>query len=139
MRRNKRYDGTREMPKSHPPHAPHPNAHTEQELKWLQDYHRRNPNISLGELYGKPREDKSRHPGSPCRVSVRLGFRKKVESTKEKSKHNKKYDTPLVTFVFTFLSHIIDKCTYGKNQKTLRKKHNRPEFIKDFFPQVYCW
>ena len=68
MRWNKQYDGTREtlMPKSHRPHSPHPNAHTEQEIKWIKDYHRRNPNISLGELYGKLREDKaySRHPGS---------------------------------------------------------------------------
>ena len=88
MRWNKAYDGTKEslMPKSHHPHSPHPNAHTEQEIKWIKDYHRRNPNISLGELYGKLREDKaySRHPGSLYRVFVRLGFRKKVESTKKK-------------------------------------------------------
>ena len=98
MRWNKQYDGTKEslMPKSHRPHSPHPNAHTEQEIKWIKDYHRRNPNMSLGELYGKLREDKaySRHPGSLYRVFVRLGFRKKVESTKKKSKHNKLYDTP---------------------------------------------
>ena len=55
MKWNKRYDGTKEslVPKSHRSHSPHPNAHTEQELKWIKDYHRRNPNISLGELYGK--------------------------------------------------------------------------------------
>lgn len=98
MRWNNAYDGTKEslMPKSHRPHSPHPNAHTEQEIKWIKDYHRRNPNISLGELYRKLREDKaySRHPGSLYRVFVRLGFRKKVESTKKKSKHNKPYDTP---------------------------------------------
>lgn len=60
MRWNKAYDGTKEslMPKSHRPHSPHPNAHTEQEIKWIKDYHRRNPNISLGELYGKLREDR---------------------------------------------------------------------------------
>ena len=48
MRWNKQYDGTKEslMPKSHRPHSPHPNAHTEQEIKWIKDYHRRNPNIS---------------------------------------------------------------------------------------------
>ena len=45
------------------------------------------PTYLLGELYGKLREDKaySRHPGSLYRVFVRLGFRKKVESTKKKS------------------------------------------------------
>ena len=98
MRWNKLYDGTKEslLPKSHRPLTPHPNAHTEQELKWIRDYHRRNPDISICELYGKLREDKaySRHPGSLYRVFVRLGYRKKVESTKKKSKHNGKYDTP---------------------------------------------
>lgn len=98
MRWNKLYDGTKEslQPKSHRPLTRHPNAHTEQELKWICDYHRRNPNISICELYGKLREDKaySRHPGSLYRVFVRLGFRKKVESTKKKSKYNGKYDTP---------------------------------------------
>ena len=98
MRWYKRYDGTREslMPKSHRPHTPHPNAHTEEEIKWIKDYHRRNPNISTCELYGKLREEKaySRHPGSLYRVFIRLGFRKKVESTKKKSRHLGKYDTP---------------------------------------------
>ena len=98
MRWNKAYDGTEEslVPKSHKPHTQHPNAHTKQELKWIRDYHRRNPNISICELYGKLREDKaySRHPGSLYRVFVKLGYRKKVESTKKKSKHNGHYDTP---------------------------------------------
>ena len=60
MRWNKIYDGTREslIPKSHKPHSPHPTAHTEEELKWIKDYHRRTPNISICELYGKLREDK---------------------------------------------------------------------------------
>ena len=58
MRWNKLYDGTREslIPKSHRPHTPHPNSHTEEELKWIKDYHRRNPDISICELYGKLRE-----------------------------------------------------------------------------------
>lgn len=97
MRWNRAYDGTREslQNKSHKPHSPHPNAHTEEELKWIRDYHRRNPNISICELYGKLRKDKaySRHPGSLYRVFVRLGFRKKSESTKKKSKHIGNYDT----------------------------------------------
>ena len=98
MRWNKLYDGTKEslIPKSHRPHSQHPNAHTEQELSWIRNYHRRNPNISICELYGKLREDKaySRHPGSLYRVFVRLGYRKKVESTKKRSKHLGHYDTP---------------------------------------------
>lgn len=98
MRWNKQYDGTREslLPKSHRPHRQHPNAHTEEELTWIRNYHRRNPNISVCELYGKLRQEKaySRHPGSLYRVFVCLGYRKKVESTKKKSKHQGKYDTP---------------------------------------------
>jgi Integrase core domain. len=98
MRWNKQYDGTRESlaAKSHHPKTPHPNAHTEQEIKWIKDLHRWNPNISICEMYGKLREEKaySRHPGSLYRVFVRLGFRKKVESTKKKSRHLGKYHTP---------------------------------------------
>lgn len=98
MRWNKKYDGTKEslLPNSHKPHSPHPNAHTEEELTWIRNYHRRNPNISICELYGKLREDKAykRHPGSLYRVFVRLGYRKKVESTKKKSKHLGLYETP---------------------------------------------
>ena len=98
MRWNKRYDGSRESmaPKSHRPHSPHPNAHTEKELTWIKNLHRRNPNISVCEMYGKLRQEKaySRHPGSLYRVFVRLGYRTKAESTKKKSRHIGHYDTP---------------------------------------------
>ena len=98
MRWNKQYDGSRESlaPKSHRPHTQHPNAHTEQELTWIKNLHRRNPSISVCEMYGKLRQEKaySRHPGSLYRVFVRLGYRTKVESTKKKSKHTGHYDTP---------------------------------------------
>lgn len=98
MRWNRQYDGTKESlaAKSHRPHHPHPNAHTEEELGWIRNLHRRNPNISVCELYGKLRREKaySRHPGSLYRVFVRLGYRKKTESTKKKSKHQGHYDTP---------------------------------------------
>ena len=84
------------MDKSHRPHSRHPKAHTEEELGWIRNYHRRNPNISICELYGKLLQDKgySRHPGSLYRVFIQLGYRKKVESTKKKSKHLGHYDTP---------------------------------------------
>ncbi|MDD6276022.1 MAG: DDE-type integrase/transposase/recombinase [Clostridia bacterium] len=98
MRWNKLYDGTKEslQSKSHKPKTQHPNSHTETELNWIKNYHRRNPNISLCELYGKLRTEKgyTRHPGSLYRVFVRLGYRQKVESTKKKNKHQGKYDTP---------------------------------------------
>lgn len=68
MRWNKKYDDTTHslMDKSHKPHTPHPNAHTDEEIKWICNCHKRNPNISVCELYGKLRANKgySRHPGS---------------------------------------------------------------------------
>lgn len=98
MRWNKKFDGTKEslVDKSHRPKSPHPNAHTEQEIKWIRDLHRRNPHISVCELYGKLRTEKgySRHPGSLYRVFVRLGYSAKTPSTKKMSKP-KPYDTPI--------------------------------------------
>ena len=40
---NKKFDDTKEslLNKSHRPHFKHPNAHTDEELKWIQVYHRR--------------------------------------------------------------------------------------------------
>lgn len=72
-----------------------PNSHTEKELAWIQNYHRRNPHISVCELYGKLRTQKwySRHPGSLYRVYCRLGFTIKAPSTKKKRKAQP-YDTP---------------------------------------------
>jgi len=97
MRWNKKFDGTKESltNKSHRPKSPHPNSHTEKELKWIKDLHRRNPHISVCELYGKLRLQKgySRHPGSLYRIFVKLGFSSNAPSTKKK-RRNKPYDTP---------------------------------------------
>lgn len=97
LRWNKRFDGSRDslIDKSHRPLTEHPKAHTQQELKWIQDYHRRNPHISVCELYGKLRSEKgySRHPGSLYRVFVRLGFAAKTDA-KHKKYQPKPYDTP---------------------------------------------
>lgn len=139
MRWNKLYDGTKEslMPKSHRPHSVHPKAHTEQELKWIKDYHRRNPDISVCELYGKLRQDKaySRHPGSLYRVFVRLGFRKNVVSTKKK-KHDKPYDTPkeLGMKWQMDVKHVPAACYSGKDdskfyQYTMIDEASRERFI----------
>lgn len=97
LRWNKKFDGTKASlaDKSHRPHSQHPNAHTDQELKWIRDLHRRNPHISVCELYGKLRVTKgySRHPGSLYRVYRRLGYSTKAVSTKEAYKPQP-YDTP---------------------------------------------
>lgn len=97
MRWNKRFDGTREslMDLSHRPHTPHPKAHSDQELKWIRNLHRRNPHISLLELYGKLKTQKgySRHPLSLYRVFRQLGYTSNVTSTK-KPYVPKPYHTP---------------------------------------------
>lgn len=96
MRWNKKFDGTKEslIDKSHRPLSPHPNAHTEQELYWIRCYLKRNPNISLCELYGKLRTEKgySRHACSLFRVIRKLKYNvNKEKHTKYTPKH---YDTP---------------------------------------------
>lgn len=97
MRWNRRYDGSKAslIDKSHRPLTTHPNAHTETELKWIQDLHKRNPKISICEMYGKLRSEKgySRHPGSLYRIYCKLGYSSHAPSTK-KMRHDGKYDTP---------------------------------------------
>ena len=140
MRWNRRYDGTRESlaPKSHRPKTPHPNAHTEEELSWIRNLHRRNPNISVCEMYGKLREEKaySRHPGSLYRVFVRLGYRRKAESTKKKSKHLGKYDTPAKLGVKWQMDvkYVPKICYVGRDgevffQYTMIEEASRKRFI----------
>ena len=96
MRWNKKFDGNKEslIDKSHRPLTPHPNSHTKQELYWIKNYIRRNPNISLCELYGKLRTEKgySRHACSLFRVVRKLKYNvNKEKHTKYTPKH---YDTP---------------------------------------------
>lgn len=146
MRWNKQYDGTKEslMPKSHRPKSAHPNAHTQQELTWIKNYHRRNPNISICELYGKLRTEKgySRHPGSLYRVFVRLGYRKKVESTKKKKKHTGTYNTPTELGVKWQLDvkYVPTACYSGNDderfyQYTVIEEASRERFIYPYKEQ----
>lgn len=97
MRWNKKYDGTKESlyDKSHKPNSKHPTAHTEIELKWIKDYIKRNPNISMIELYGKLRINKgySRHACSLFRVLRKMGYYKQKQATHTKYTP-KPYDTP---------------------------------------------
>ena len=57
---DKKYDGTMEslMDKSHKPNTRHPNAHTNQEIKWIRNYVRRHPKITLCELWFKLKREK---------------------------------------------------------------------------------
>lgn len=56
----KKYDGTIESieDKSHRPHGRHPNAHTNQEIRWIRNYVRRNPRITICELWVKLKREK---------------------------------------------------------------------------------
>ena len=146
MRWNKRYDGSAESlaAKSHRPHHQHPNAHSQEELTWIRNLHRRNPNISVCEMYGKLRveRDYSRHPGSLYRVFARLGFRKQVESTKKKSRHLKHYETPAMLGEKWQLDvkHVPAACYTGRDgnkfyQYTIIDEASRERFIYPYLEQ----
>lgn len=96
MRWNRKFDGNKQslVDKSHKPISKHPNAHTDTEIKWIKNLIRRNPHISMSELYGKLRTEYgySRHAASLFRILRKMGF------YVDKEKHNKyvpkPYDTP---------------------------------------------
>lgn len=145
LRWNKKFDGTRDSlrNKSHRPLTPHPNSHTPQELKWIQDYHRRNPHISICELYGKLRTQKgySRHPGSLYRVYCRLGFSSKAPSTK-KVRKPQPYDTPTQLGIKWQLDvkHVPAACYSGTVpqkffQYTVIDEASRERFIYPYMEQ----
>lgn len=90
------FDGTLESlkPRYCPPYTPHPNRHTDDEIKHIQDLIKRNPNIGLNELYGKLRLNYSytRNPVSLYRFLRKHGWYDEV-----KRKHTYKpqpYETP---------------------------------------------
>jgi len=95
---NKRYDGSNESLTDipHTPLTKHPNAHSTLEIKWINDYTRRNPNISLCELWYKLKINKgyTRHPASLYRFLRKMGWYKNI-NIKNTSKYvPKPYDTP---------------------------------------------
>ena len=77
------------------PHTPHPNAHTSDEIKHIEDLLRMNPYIGLSELYGKLKRNYSytRHPASLFRFLRKKGIYVTPEATKPKYEP-KPYDTP---------------------------------------------
>lgn len=97
MRWNKKFDGSKEslIDKSHKPLSSHPNSHTDLEITWIKNLIKRNPHITLPELYGKLRVEKgySRHASSLFRLLRKLGY---LSNNKEKHKKYipKPYDTP---------------------------------------------
>ena len=81
---DKAYNGTPEslMDKSHKPKTLHPNAHTNYEIKWIEDLIKRhkNDNLTLCEYWYKLRinKDYKRHIGSLYRVMRKLGYYKEI-------------------------------------------------------------
>lgn len=97
MRWNKRYTGDRSSlaDRSHQPRTEHPNAHTEQELAWIRNLWRRNPNSTCLELYGKLlKRGYTRNPNSLYRVMRRLGYITKPKIKNTSKYVPKPYDTP---------------------------------------------
>lgn len=90
------YDGTLNSlePKYCAPYTPHPNRHTEDEIKNIKNLIKRNPHIGLNELYGKLRLNYSytRNPVSLYRFLRKNGWYANVKKlTKYIPQH---YDTP---------------------------------------------
>lgn len=97
MRWNRRFDGTIDSlrDRSHRPKTPHPSAHTPQEKTWIKNLIRRNPTISLIELYAKLKFQRGyqRHPCSLFRFLRKQGFYK-GKPAKKKEYVPKPYNTP---------------------------------------------
>ena len=145
MRWNKKFDGTRQSlaDGSHRPLSPHPNAHTPTELKWITNLHRRNPHISICEMYGKLRSQKgyTRHPSSLYRIYRTLGFSSKAPSTKKK-RNPQKYDTPTQLGVKWQLDvkYVPSACYVGEfpdkfYQYTMIDEASRERFIYPYREQ----
>lgn len=87
------------MDKSHKPKSKHPKAHTNQEIRWIRNYVRRNSRITLCELWMKLKREKgyTRTITALYRVMRRLNIKfykgMNIKNTSKK-KHNKHYETP---------------------------------------------
>lgn len=145
LRWNKKFDGTKEslIDKSHRPKTTHPNSHTEEELYWIKCLIRRNPNISLIELYYKLKTSKKykRHPCSLFRVLRKLGFFKAKKHTKP-SYTPKPYNTPknIGEKWQLDVKCVPSKCYVGKEpqkfyQYTMIDEASRERFIFPFKEQ----
>ena len=95
---NNKYDGSKEslIDKSHRPIRKHPRAHTEEEMKWIKDLIRRNPHITLNEIWYKLKINKgyTRRPASLYRILREIGYYNNPEIKGTRKKHNKEYNTP---------------------------------------------
>lgn len=94
----KRFDGTKESlaDKSHRPHSKHPNAHTDKEIENIRNIVRRNPSVTLTEIWYKlkTKYGYTRTPGSLSRVLKRLNYHEISKIKHTSKRHDKKYHTP---------------------------------------------
>ena len=145
MRWNKRFDGTKESLKdrSHRPLTPHPKAHTEQELTWIKNCIKRNPNATLIEIFYKLKTNKGydRHPCSLFRILRKLDFFKSPK-TKKKPYVPKPYDTPTELGIKWQMDvkYVPTHCYTGKlpdkfYQYTVIDEASRERFIFPFKEQ----
>ena len=95
---NMKYDGKKESleDKSHRPLSKHPSAHTDEEIKWIQDLIRRNPHITLNEIWYKLKINKgySRKAVSLYRVLRKLNYYNNPKIKGTSKKHDGEYHTP---------------------------------------------
>lgn len=144
MRWNKKFDGTKEslIDKSHRPLSKHPNAHSNLELKWINDLLRRNPHISMSELYGKLRLNYgySRHATSLFRVLRKMDFY--INKEKHQKYVPKPYDTPINIGIKWQMDvkHVPKTCYSGSNgdkfyQYTIIDEASRERFIYPYKEQ----
>ncbi len=139
MRWNRKFDGPKEslVDKSHRPISKHPNAHTDTEIKWIKNLIRRNPHISMSELYGKLRTEYgySRHAASLFRLLRKIGFY--VDKEKHTKYVPKTYDTPTNIGIKWQLDvkYVPKECYSGKDKEkfyqytVLMKLHVKDLFI----------
>ena len=141
MRWMKQFDGSKESlkDKSHRPYTPHPNAHTEIEIRWINNYLRRNPTISMIELYGKLRIQRgyTRHPSSLFRFLRKQGYFKESQ-IKKKVYQPKPYNTPKLIGIkwqcdVKFVPRVCKAPTLLKDQRfyqyTMIDEASRERFI----------
>ena len=87
----KKYDGTKESleDKSHRPKTRHPKSHTNQEIRWIRNYVRRNPRITLCELWAKLKREKGYTRKNNIIVQSNEKAKYKVLQRNEYKKHIK--------------------------------------------------
>lgn len=136
----KRYDGTLESlcKKSTRPHH-HPNEHTEEELKWIEDYKRRMPDGSLVDVWVSLRKNKNYTRTIPglFRAMKRLGFyvnRKKKKPPKAGKMEAMQYPGQKIQIDVKFVPKCCVKTEYPTKmyQFTAIDEFSRVRYLEGF-------